>query len=88
MKATFHCVLLATAGILLSSTSTQAAQGPASFDGNQVPLEVVDAISVSGPDYERLRAEDLVKDNEIGPRRVCRVGRSQPLQPTMGHGNT
>jgi|GEM_PF-1685051 len=84
MNTTFQCVLLATTSMLLSSTAAQAAQGPASFDGNQIPLEVVDVISVAGPDYDRLRTEDLTKDNEIGPRRFA-VAREVSVTPS-NHG--
>ncbi|MAT80532.1 MAG: hypothetical protein CMJ29_02670 [Phycisphaerae bacterium] len=48
-----------------------ALAGPASFDGRQLPLEAIGGISVPGPNYDRLWAEDDLTDIKGGPMRVA-----------------
>ena len=64
-------VALGAMTAFLTCSAGTALAGPASFSGYQLPLDAVSEISVPGPDYDRLWAEDMKRDHLIAPRRIA-----------------
>ncbi|MCH2133033.1 MAG: hypothetical protein MK116_04700 [Phycisphaerales bacterium] len=70
--------------ILTCTTTGLAADGPATFEGNQLPLDAVGTLTVAGPDYQRLWAEDAQLDGKGQAMRFA-VSRDVSVTP-MTHG--